>query len=89
MVGNVTRWLRHVDSIKPGFVLKDAVDDFVGSAIREERQNQTGRMRLTNIEIRYTDGEESQRARSIGGVLDTEIPDLISEEGLTLNDWED
>ena len=87
MVGNVTRWSSDVDSIERAFILKEAIDDFVSSAIREERQKRTGRGGNTNMEHRYEEG--SQETGTDRGLLDAENPEFISTDELTLDDWED
>ena len=87
MVSNVTRWSSEVHSIERAFILKEAIDDFVGSAIREERQQRTGRSGNTYIELRY--GDESHATRMDQNLLDAENPELISTDELTLDDWED
>ena len=87
MIGNVTRWSSDVDSIERAFILKEAIDDFVSSAIREERQKRTGRGGNTNIELRY--GDESHETGMNQNLLDAENPELISTDELTLDDWED
>ena len=87
MVGNVKRWSSDIDSIEWAFILKEAIDDFVGSAIREERQKRTGRGGNTNIELWY--GDESHETGMDENLLDAENPELISTDELTLDDWED
>lgn len=86
IVGNVTRWSSDVDSIERAFILKEAIDDFVGSAIREERQKRSGRGGHTNMEQRY--GDDIHGIGGDQGLLDAENPELISTDELTLDDWE-
>ena len=87
MVGNVTRWSSDVDSIERTFIPKEAMDDFVGSAIKEGRQKRRGRGGNTNIQLRY--GDESHETGMEQSVLDAENQELISTDELTLDDWED
>ena len=87
MVGNVTRWSSDVDSIERVFIVKEAIDDLVGSAIREERQKRPGRGGNTNIELQY--GDESHETGIDQSFLDAENPEVISIDELTLDDWED
>jgi len=43
MLGNVTRRSSDADSIERAFILKDAIEDFIGGAIRDERRKRTRR----------------------------------------------
>ena len=80
-----------MDSIERAFVLKEAIDDFVGCAIREERQKQTlaGRGVHTNSDARFVAREESAGRGSEPGVSDAKNRELISTDELTLDDWKD
>ena len=83
MLGNVTRWSSDADSIERAFILKDAIEDFIGGAIRDERQKRTRRELPTELDY------DHDQMSNLSQPPDDENPELISTDELTLDDWED
>jgi len=83
MFGNVTRWSSDTNSIERAFILKDAVEDFIGEAIRDERQTRTRRQLPTELDYNH------DQMNNLSQPPADENPEHISTDELTLNDWED
>jgi len=83
MLGNVTTWSSDADSIERAFILKDAIEDFIGGAIRDERQKRARRGLPTVLDYNH------DQISNLYQPPDNENPKLISTDELTLDDSED
>ena len=77
LVANVTRWHGDVDAIEWAFEIKEGLDDFVFTALREEQQRKKGKARGSEIASCHAESEDDPNSES------------ITQDELTLDDWED
>ena len=77
LVGNVTCWHGDVDAIERAFEIKEGLDDFVFTAVREEQQRKKGKARGSEVASGHAESEDDPNSES------------ITQDELTLDDWED
>jgi len=74
-VGSITRWHSDVDALEQAFILRESLDEYIITAVREEQQKRKGKRRDVIVSGEIAD--------------DTDIPELVSADKRTLDDWED